>query len=79
MTEEEIRADIAELLHLLPEEVTDTDNLFELGLDSIRLTTLLERWRDGGAEIGFVDLAEQPTMAHWLSLLVPAPPAENAA
>jgi aryl carrier-like protein len=81
LTEQVVRADVAELLHLLPEEVLDADNLFEFGLDSIRLATLLERWRDAGAEIGFVDLAEQPTLAHWLPLLVDEgrPPAEEGA
>jgi bifunctional isochorismate lyase/aryl carrier protein len=70
LTADVVRADVAELLHLPPEEVLDSDNLFEFGLDSIRLATLLERWRDAGAEISFVDLAEQPTLAHWLPLLI---------
>jgi aryl carrier-like protein len=68
LTEDVVRADVAELLHLLPEEI----------LDSIRLLTLLERWREAGAEASFVDLAEQPTLSHWLTLLVsvdvPGPP-----
>jgi len=64
-----VRADVAELLHLLPDEVSDADNLFEFGLDSIRLLSLLERWRDRGAEVSFVELAEDPTLARWLVLL----------
>lgn len=71
LTEKAVRADIAELLHLLTDEVADDDNLFEYGLDSIRLLTLLERWRAHGVEVSFVELAEQPTLAHWLPLLVP--------
>lgn len=68
-----MRADVAELLHLLPDEVVDSDNLFEFGLDSIRLLSLLERWRDLGAEVSFVELAEEPTLERWLTLLSPEP------
>lgn len=67
-----VRADIAELLHLEPGEVGDTENLFEAGLDSVRLLGLIERWRDRGAAIGFADLAEQPTLTAWWALLRPA-------
>ena len=78
LTEDVVRADVAELLHLLPEEILDSENLFEFGLDSIRLLTLLERWREAGAEVSFVELAEQPTLANWLTLLtsvdLPSPP-----
>jgi aryl carrier-like protein len=69
LTESSVRADVAELLHLLPDEVLDSDNLFEFGLDSIRLLSLLERWRDRGAEVSFVQLAEEPTLEHWLAVL----------
>lgn len=71
LTESLVRADVAELLHLLPDEVLDSDNLFEFGLDSIRLLSLLERWRDRGADVSFVQLAEEPTLAHWLAVLEP--------
>lgn len=80
-----MRADVVELLHLLPDEVKDTDNLFEYGLDSIRLLSLLERWRDLGAEVSFVELAEEPTLERWLALLTPervfptVPPTAKAA
>lgn len=70
-----VRADVAELLHRSPEEVLATENLFESGLDSVRLLTLLERWREAGAELSFVDLAELPTLEHWLTLLTPRVPA----
>jgi len=71
LTSAAVRADVAELLHRSAEDVLDTENLFESGLDSVRLLTLLERWRDAGASVSFVDLAEEPTLGHWLSLLAP--------
>ena len=68
-----MRADVASLLHLRPEELEDSDNLFEFGLDSIRVATLVERWREVGAEVSFVQLAEVPTLGEWLRLLVSLP------
>jgi aryl carrier-like protein len=70
-----VRTDIAEMLHRDPAEITESEDLYESGLDSVRLLTLVERWRGAGAEVGFVDLAERPTLRHWLSLLTPRVPA----
>lgn len=75
LTPATVRADVAEMLHRAPAEVLADENLFESGLDSVRLLTLVERWREAGAELSFVDLAEQPTIEHWLTLLTPRVPA----
>ncbi|MCG8914476.1 phosphopantetheine-binding protein [Actinokineospora sp. PR83] len=64
-----LRADIAEQLYLEPEELSETENLFDEGLDSVRLLTLVERWREFGVETTFADLAEQPTLLAWWELL----------
>lgn len=64
-----IRADVAELLYQEPEEVADSADLLGSGLDSIRILTLVERWREAGATISFVELAEAPTIAAWWTLL----------
>jgi bifunctional isochorismate lyase/aryl carrier protein len=69
LTPTSVRADIAALLHLSPDEVPDDQDLFESGLDSVRLITLVERWRDAGADVSFVELAEQPILTHWLTLV----------
>jgi aryl carrier-like protein len=69
LTLDRVRADVAELLYQEPEEVADTDDLLGSGLDSIRILTLVERWRDAGARISFVELAEAPTVAAWWTLL----------
>jgi bifunctional isochorismate lyase / aryl carrier protein len=69
LTKESIKDNVATLLHLHPTELGDDDNLFEWGLDSIRVLSLLEQWREGGAELSFVQLAEQPTLTHWYTLL----------
>jgi aryl carrier-like protein len=69
LTPASIRMDVAELLHVSPDSVSDTENLFDSGLDSIRIMTLLERWRAAGVEVSFVELAERPTLGEWCALL----------
>ena len=65
----ELRMLIASSLQMAAEELRDEDNLLDWGLDSIRIMALLERWRRGGATLDFMQLAEQPTVAAWWSLL----------
>ncbi|MGX9293358.1 phosphopantetheine-binding protein [Tsukamurella paurometabola] len=70
LTAHRVRADVAELLQVPAESIADDDNLFDLGLDSVRVMTLIQRWRDAGAaELEFPDLAEQPELAHWQRLV----------
>jgi bifunctional isochorismate lyase/aryl carrier protein len=64
-----LRAQVAALLEMPPSDLPSEENLLDAGLDSIRLMSLLERWRAGGAELDFVALAGQPTLAHWWQLL----------
>ncbi|MFB8278771.1 phosphopantetheine-binding protein [Nocardia colli] len=71
LTYDTVRADIADLLYLEPDELDDTDDLFAAGLDSVRLIGLIERWKSRGAAPAFVDLAENPTLAAWWALLRP--------
>lgn len=71
LTYDTVRADIADLLYLEPDELDDTDDLFAAGLDSVRLIGLIERWKSRGAATAFVDLAENPTLAGWWALLRP--------
>lgn len=66
-----IREEVAELLQVAPTELGDDENLLERGLDSIRIMTLVERWRSAGAEVTFVELAERPALAEWFALLCP--------
>lgn len=69
LTLDRIRSDVAEVLFVSPAEVADDQHLIDQGMDSIRLMTLVERWRADGAEINFIDLADQPTVAQWWELL----------
>ncbi|MFI9531895.1 phosphopantetheine-binding protein [Nocardia fusca] len=61
--------DLAEVLFVEPAELTADTDLADLGLDSLRLTTLVEGWRDTGARIGFAELAEEPVLGAWFTRL----------
>lgn len=64
-----VREDVAELLYQTPDEVDDDADLLESGLDSVRILSLVERWRETGVQISFIELAERPTLADWWELL----------
>lgn len=62
---DKLRADVAEMLMVTPDEVDLDEPVMDQGLDSIRLMELVERWRGTGVEVSFVALAERPTLAEW--------------
>lgn len=74
-----LRRDVATLLDD-PEvlEASAGDDLLDLGLDSMRMMTLVTRWNERGIEIGFVELIEDPTLDAWLRLVTDAPQAPAA-
>ncbi|MEH0423038.1 phosphopantetheine-binding protein [Streptomyces sp. B21-083] len=69
LTLEGFRADLAEYLYLRPDEVDLADNPLYAGLDSLRIVTLMERWRATGVEATFVELAERTSFGQWWQLL----------
>ncbi|WP_367128669.1 phosphopantetheine-binding protein [Saccharothrix sp. HUAS TT1] len=73
LTADRIRADVADLLGCDPAEVADDADLLDLGLDSMRIMSLVERWRAAGATgLEFADLAEQPRLDRWTELVAGA-------
>ncbi|WP_432483539.1 phosphopantetheine-binding protein [Kineococcus esterisolvens] len=74
LTGDRVRADVAQLLGCDPADLDADEDLLDRGLDSIRLMTLVERWRRAGASgLEFADLAEQPVLRRWQELVVPHP------
>ncbi|MFJ4876710.1 phosphopantetheine-binding protein [Streptomyces sp. NPDC088745] len=70
LTVDLIRADVADVLGEDPEDIPVDENLVDYGLDSMRIMTLVERWRrEHGVTASFVDLAEQPAIEAWAPLL----------
>jgi bifunctional isochorismate lyase / aryl carrier protein len=64
-----LREQVADVLAVAPEEVGDHEDLSLLGLDSIRIMSLISTWRATGIDVTFEDLAERPTFAEWAELL----------
>ncbi|UJR78709.1 phosphopantetheine-binding protein [Sandaracinus amylolyticus] len=57
-----LAAEIAALIEIDATSLAPDDSLLDWGLDSIRLMSLVERLREGGVEVTFADLAEEPTL-----------------
>ncbi|MFP2906628.1 isochorismatase family protein [Pyxidicoccus sp. 3LFB2] len=74
LSRQKLREDVAEMLQQSAAELNEDENLLERGLDSIRIMSLVERWRSAGTEVTFVELAERPTLADWFTLLSQAAP-----
>ena len=64
-----VRAHVAAVLECEPSSLRDEDGLADIGLDSIRLMALVERFRAEGAGLTFVDLAECATLRDLAALL----------
>lgn len=63
-----IRAAIQEVMKE-PVAIQDSDNLISLGLDSLKIMRLANKWRKAGVSINFATLLESPTLADWATLL----------
>ncbi|MEZ5212096.1 phosphopantetheine-binding protein [Gordonia sp. (in: high G+C Gram-positive bacteria)] len=64
---ERIFADLAEVLDVPAEELGDDANVLDMGLDSVRLMSLVERWRAAGAtRADIVVLAGEPVVGAWV-------------
>jgi bifunctional isochorismate lyase/aryl carrier protein len=74
-----VRAVVADVLDEPASTIGDQDDLLELGLDSVRLMTITEQFRERGSEVALVDLVENPTIAAWTRLLSGSvPPGDGA-
>ncbi|NEW06375.1 isochorismatase [Paenibacillus sp. SYP-B3998] len=70
LTLELVREHIAQILYESPSDIADSDDLInDRGLDSVRIMSLVEKWRRSGIEVTFVELAERPTLIEWWELL----------
>lgn len=60
---------VADLLEVPVSSISNTENLLDLGLDSIRIMSLVEDWRQEGIEVDFMELSENPTVQNWHNLV----------
>ena len=66
---ESMTRDVAASLMMPASDIHASDNLLDLGMDSIRLMTLLEKWRAQGGKVDFVELAEAATLGEWWAII----------
>ncbi|MEU4353667.1 amino acid adenylation domain-containing protein [Streptomyces virginiae] len=66
---DDLRGVVTKLLGSGAEPPSDQVNLIELGLDSLKLMRIADRFRRAGVDVGFADLAKRPTLADWGTLL----------
>ncbi|MFW0785673.1 phosphopantetheine-binding protein [Gordonia sp. CPCC 206044] len=67
LTRDRIISDIAEILQISTDEIGDETNVLDVGLDSVRLMSLIERWRAAGAvKADLVALASNPVVGAWV-------------
>jgi aryl carrier-like protein len=69
LTFDQMRAEIAAILHDEPDAIDPDESLIELGLDSIRAMALVTRWQARGIALDFSVFAERPTLAGWWQLV----------
>lgn len=65
LTPQRLRADVEHVLGEPAGAVADGEDLLDRGMDSIRLMSLVETWRESGVHTDFMALAENPTISAW--------------
>lgn len=65
ITKDRMLADIARAMEMPSDEIGDDDNLFDLGLDSMRLMDLLQQWESAGLKVDFSRFYEIATLREW--------------
>ncbi len=72
-------ADIARALRVPAESLTLDSDVFDAGLDSVRLMGLIDRWRAAGSQpIDFPTLAADPVVGVWVSAVLGEAPEDAA-
>lgn len=63
---------IKEIKFFLPDicKIGRKDNLISLGLDSMKVMRILNKWRKKGHKVKFSELMESPVPEKWFELLV---------
>jgi aryl carrier-like protein len=62
---EKIHTDVALALFTTPDQIAMDDNLADMGLDSMRIMSLVTQWQEEGMELDFIAFAETLTLAAW--------------
>ncbi|XOS92270.1 phosphopantetheine-binding protein [Brevibacillus laterosporus] len=52
-----------------PVEFADDQNLIELGLDSLQMMRMVNKWRKEGVKVTFAELIAAPRLSDWWAFL----------
>ncbi|MDN9011168.1 non-ribosomal peptide synthetase [Brevibacillus laterosporus] len=74
---EEVRRQILAMLPA-PVEFDDDQNLIELGLDSLQMMRMVNKWRKEGVKVTFAELIAAPYLSDWWALLQKNSPAPSS-
>ena len=61
-----------------PVEFHDDQNLIELGLDSLQMMRMVNKWRKEGVKVTFAELIASPHLSDWWALLQKNSPAPSS-
>ncbi|RFB33980.1 non-ribosomal peptide synthetase [Brevibacillus sp. VP] len=73
---EEVRRQIQAVLPA-PVEFADDQNLIELGLDSLQMMRMVNKWRKEGVKVTFAELIAAPRLSDWWAFLQKNSPAPS--
>lgn len=65
----DLRTKAAEIIGVPVEKLDPSEELYDQGLDSVRLVGILNWLREKGHEVDFADLAEDTSLEAWQELL----------
>ncbi|MBD8036776.1 acyl carrier protein [Solibacillus sp. A46] len=68
-TIEQLRAFVASYVTEPIDTISDEDYLLDVGIDSITMMTIVEELRQKGFPLTFIQLADNPTIKGWHSLI----------
>ena len=70
LSRESILQQLSQELEIPAEDIQMDDDLLMLGLDSVRLMTLVGIWQSQGSKVSFESLAEEPTLEAWMNQIL---------
>ncbi|WP_455819127.1 isochorismatase family protein [Pseudomonas cerasi] len=68
-SKKQLRAVVLPMLDEDSDDLLDSENLVDYGLDSVRMMALAARWRQVHSDIDFIALAKNPSIDGWWALL----------
>lgn len=68
-TLDELREAVAAIIGSEPSAIPEDANLIQLGIESLGMMRLVNRWRRVGIQVSIRELATEPTLAAWQQYL----------